>query len=113
MKNLKKNCVKLLLIFVYILTIFTPYFIYAQDTPKKGDLKFDGTTAYIGANDSGVDTGLVIKENQYTSVNNESVEVSAGLFKEAAGNDVTKIDHLSENDVEVRKIVTKLNDTII
>jgi hypothetical protein len=49
MKNLKKNCVKLLLIFVYVLTVFTPYFIYAQDTPKKGDLKFDGTTAYIGA----------------------------------------------------------------
>lgn len=111
MKNLKKNCVKLLLIFVYVLTIFTPYFIYAEDMPKKGDLKFDGTTAYIGANESGVDTGLVVKQNQYTSTNGGSVEVSAGLFKNAINNDVTKIDHLSENDVEVRKIVTKLNDT--
>lgn len=111
MKNLKKNCVKLLLVFVYVLTVFAPYFTYAQDTPKKGDLKFDGTTAYIGANDSGADTGLIVKEDQYTSVNNESVEVATGLFKDAEGNDVTKIDHLSENDVEVRKIVTKLNDT--
>lgn len=111
MKSLKKNYVKLLLIFVYVLTVFTPYFIYAHDTPKKGDLKFDGTTAYIDANSSGVDTGLIIKEDQYTSINNESVEVATGLFKDAEGNDVTKIDHLSENDVEVRKKVTKLNDT--
>ena len=112
MKELKKYSFKLLLIFVCLLMVFTPYFIYAEQSgPKKGDLKYDGTTAYIGANDAGVDTGLVVKQNQYTSTNGGSVEVSAGLFKNAINNDVTKIDHLSENDVEVRKIVTKMNDT--
>ena len=70
----------------------------------------EGITSYIDANINGLDTGLVSKENQYTSVNGESVEVANGLFNTAENNDVTTINQLSENDVEVRKIVTKIND---
>lgn len=83
---------------------------YAETTPIKGDLRYQGTTSYIEADSDGHDIELVTKKNQYTSINGKSVEVSAGLFNNAENNDVTTINKLSENDVEVRKIVTKLND---
>lgn len=108
-KNIKKF-ITMLTLFAFVFTTFAPYLAYAESTPKKGDLKYDGTTAYIDADSKGNDTGLVTKEDQYTSTNGESVEVSAGLFNNAVNNNVTTIDKLSENDVEVRKTVTKVND---
>ena len=104
-KNIKK-IITMLTLFAFVFTTFAPYLAYAESTPKKGDLKYDGTTIYIGADAEGKDTGRVTKTDQYTSTNGESVEVSAGLFS----NNVTTIDKLSENDVEVRKTVTKVND---
>ena len=105
-----KKIVKLLMIFVFYFMTFTPYLVYAETIPKKGDLRYQGTTSYIDANSNGVDIGLVTKKDQYTSTNGQSVEVSAGLFNKAENNNVTTISELSENDVEVRKIVTKIND---
>ena len=110
MKKIAKKMVALLTIFTFFFMTFAPYLVYAETTPIKGDLRYQGTTSYIDADLNGIDTGLVIKNDQYTSTNNESVEVSAGLFNNAENNDVTTINQLSENDVEVRKIVTKLND---
>lgn len=109
-KKLKK-LLTLVMLFAFIFTTFTTYPVNAETTPKKGDLKFEGITSYIEADSTGRDIGLVNKVDQYTSVNGESVEVSSGLFGNAIDNDVTTIDKLSENDVEVRKIVTKVNDT--
>lgn len=109
-KNIKKF-ITVLTLFAFIFMTFSPYLVYAENNPKKGDLRYQGTTAYIEANAEGKDTGLVTKTDQYTSINGESVEVSAGLFNGALNNDVTTINQLSENDVEVRKIVTKVNDT--
>jgi len=108
-KNIKK-IITTLTLFAFVFTTFAPYLAYAESTPKKGDLKYDGTTSYIGADSEGKDTGLVTKVDQYTSTNGGSVEVSAGLFSNATNNNVTTIDKLSENDVEVRKTVTKVND---
>ena len=111
-KNIKK-IITTLMLFALVFTTFAPYLAYAESTPstpKKGDLKYDGTTSYIGADSEGKDTGLVTKVDQYTSTNGGSVEVSAGLFSNATNNDVTTINKLSENDVEVRKTVTKIND---
>lgn len=110
MKKLAKKIVALLTIFTFSFATFIPYLAYAETTPIKGDLRYQGTTSYIEANSDGIDIGLVTKNDQYTSINGESVEVSAGLFNNAENNDVTTINELSENDVEVRKIVTKLND---
>ena len=109
-KKLKK-LLTLVMLFAFIFTTFATYPVNAETTPKKGDLKFEGITSYIEADSTGRDIGLVNKVDQYTSVNGESVEVSSGLFGNAIDNDVTTIDKLSENDVEVRKIVTKVNDT--
>ena len=108
-KNIKK-LITTLMLFALVFTTFVPYLESTPSTPKKGDLKYDGTTSYIGADSEGKDTGLVTKVDQYTSTNGGSVEVSAGLFSNATNNDVTTINQLSENDVEVRKTVTKVND---
>lgn len=110
MRKLAKKIVASLTIFTFSFATFIPYLAYAETTPIKGDLRYQGTTSYIEANSDGLDIGLVTKKNQYTPINGESVEVSAGLFNKAENNDVTTINKLSENDVEVRKIVTKLND---
>lgn len=110
MGKLAKKIVALLTIFTFCFATFLPYLAYAETTPIKGDLRYQGTTSYIEADSDGHDIKLVTKKNQYTSINGESVEVSAGLFNEAENNDVTTIEKLSENDVEVRKIVTKIND---
>ena len=112
MKKITKKIITMITLFAYVFMTFVPYTAYAESSgPKKGDLRYEGTTAYIGADAEGKDTGLVTKVDQYTSVNGESVEVSAGLFNNATNNNVTTINQLSENDVEVRKIVTKVNDT--
>lgn len=110
MKKYIKKVFTMLTLFAFAFMTFAPYLAYAESNPKKGDLKYDGTTAYIGADEEGKDTGLITKVDQYTSANNGSVEVSAGLFNKAENNDVKNINELSENDVEVRKIVTKIND---
>lgn len=110
MKKHIKKIFTMLTLFAFAFMTFAPYLAYAESNPKKGDLKYDGTTAYIGADEEGKDTGLITKVDQYTSANNGSVEVSAGLFNKAENNDVKNITELSENDVEVRKIVTKIND---
>lgn len=110
MKKIMKGFISILTVFAVLFMNFEPYIAYAESSPQKGDLRYQGTTAYIGSDSTGKDTGLVTKTDQYTSTNNESVEVAAGLFNNALGNDVTTIDKLSENDVEVRKIVTKIND---
>jgi len=111
MKKITKKIIAMITLFAFVFMTFAPYTAYAESSPKKGDLRYQGTTAYIGADAQGKDTGLVTKVDQYTSVNGESVEVAAGLFSNATNNDVTTINQLSENDVEVRKIVTKVNDT--
>ena len=106
-KNIKKVIAALtLLVFLFMFTMVASRLAYAESAPKKGDLKYDGTTTYIGANSEGKDTGLVTKTDQYTSANGGSVEVSAGLFS----SDITTTQKLAENDVEVRKTVTKVND---
>lgn len=110
MKKYIKKTIALLTTFALVFTTFVPYLAYAESIPQKGDLRYQGTTSYIGADTTGKDTGLITKTNQYTSSNGGSVEVSAGLFNNATNNDVTTINELSENDVEVRKIVTKVND---
>ena len=110
MKKIAKKIIALLTMFTFSFATFIPYLAYAETTPIKGDLRYQGTTSYIEANSDGLDIGLVTKNDQYTSINGESVEVSSGLFNNAENNDVTTINELSENDVEVRKIVTKLND---
>lgn len=110
MKKIAKKIVALLTIFTFSFATFIPYLAYAETTPIKGDLRYQGTTSYIEADSDGLDIGLVTKNDQYTSINGKSVEVSAGLFNNAENNDVTTINELSENDVEVRKIVTKLNN---
>ena len=111
MKKITKKLITMITLFAFVFMTFAPYTAYAESSPKKGDLRYQGTTAYIGADAQGKDTGLVTKVDQYTSVNGESVEVAAGLFSNATNNNVTTIDKLSENDVEVRKTVTKVNDT--
>ena len=106
-KNIKKVIAALtLLVFLFMFTMVASRLAYAESTPQKGDLKYDGTTTYIGANSEGKDTGLVTKTDQYTSENGVGVEVSAGLFS----TDITTTQKLAENDVEVRKTVTKVND---
>lgn len=110
MKKIAKKIIALLTMFTFSFATFIPYLAYAETTPIKGDLRYQGTTSYIEANSNGFDIGLVTKNDQYTSINGESVEASSGLFNNAENNDVTTINELSENDVEVRKIVTKIND---
>ena len=105
-----KKIVEVLMLFIFAIIAFVPISVYGDAIPNKGDLRYQGITSYIDADSNGLDTGLVNKENQYTSINGESVEVATGLFNSATNNDVTTINQLSENDVEVRKIVTKLND---
>lgn len=105
-----KKIVEVLMLFIFAIIAFVPFSVYGDVIPNKGDLRYQGITSYIDADSNGLDTGLVNKENQYTSINGESVEVATGLFNSATNNDVTTINQLSENDVEVRKIVTKIND---
>ena len=105
-----KRIIGWLMLFAFSVITLDYNTVNADTIPKKGDLRYQGITSYIDANINGLDTGLVSKENQYTSVNGESVEVANGLFNAAENNDVTTINQLSENDVEVRKIVTKIND---
>lgn len=105
-----KKIVEVLMLFIFAVITFSPNLVYGDTSPSKGDLRYQGITSYIDADLNGLDKGLVKKENQYTSINGESVEVATGLFNSATNNDVTTINQLSENDVEVRKIVTKIND---
>ena len=105
-----KRIIGWLMLFAFSVITLDYSTVHADTIPKKGDLRYQGITSYIDADINGLDTGLVSKENQYTSVNGESLEVANGLFNTAENNDVTTINQLSENDVEVRKIVTKIND---
>lgn len=44
MKNTPKKMVALLTIFIFFFMIFAPYLVYAETTPIKGDLRYQGTT---------------------------------------------------------------------
>lgn len=128
MKKIQKIISTMLMLSI-IFTTFSPYIAYAAtSSPKKGDLKYDGITAYVNIRDTEVEK----KENQYTSTNNQSVEVATGTYHTSTGNkettiigrensdgtynDVTKStakssdEYLSDFDIEIRKTVTKIND---